>query len=81
MSLRETELLEHCQFILANRQIRNKFVILCEGEMKKAAGQLSPQSYRAMEDFTDANFYKACVPRDWRQQIPTFLTVGIEMMF
>ena len=76
MSLKETELLEHCQFILANRQIRNKFVILCEGEIKKTAGRLSPQSYRAMEDFPDANFYKACVPRDWRQQIPTFFNCG-----
>lgn len=76
MSLRETELLEHCQFILANRQIRNKFVILCEGEIKKTASRLSPQSYRAMEDFPDANFYKACVPRDWRQQIPTFFNCG-----
>lgn len=76
MSLREKELLEHCQFILANRQIRNKFVILCEGEIKKTASRLSPQSYRAMEDFPDANFYKACVPRDWRQKIPTFFNCG-----
>ncbi len=76
MSLRETELLEHCQFILANCQIRNKFVILCEGEIKKNAGRLSPQSYRAMADFPDANFYKACLPRDWRQKIPTFFNCG-----
>jgi hypothetical protein len=34
-----------------------------------------------MADFPDANFYKACVPRNWRQKIQTFLTVVIEMMF
>ncbi|MBD2297850.1 hypothetical protein [Nostoc sp. FACHB-190] len=76
MGLSEAELEEHCRYILEDRRILNKIVILCEGEIPKTSGRLSPQSYRNMDKMPDANFYHACVPRWWKQYRPQFINCG-----
>jgi hypothetical protein len=58
MSFTDDELEQHCQYILGERRIKNKIVILCEGGRYDGKERLSPQSYRRMEELPDANFYK-----------------------
>lgn len=77
MSLKPEELQQHCQQILKQRRILNKIVILCEGPISNEnQGRLSPQSYSKMEQMPDANFYNACVPKNWRQYRPQFFNCG-----
>lgn len=74
--MNEAELLEHCQTILKSRRIQGKPVILCEGDLRSVQGRRSPQTYRRLEQIPDANFYKACIPSNWTQRIPTFFNCG-----
>jgi hypothetical protein len=77
MSLNPEQLQEHCEIILKSRRIKNKIVVLCEGDIH--IGRKSPQSYKKREQMPDANFYKACVPKWWRQTkqyIPQFFNCG-----
>lgn len=76
MSLSREQLEEHCIKILQSSRIRNKIVVLCEGEIEKDQGRLSPQSYGRMEQMPDSNFYQACVPSRWRQYRPQFFNCG-----
>jgi hypothetical protein len=76
MSLNPEQLKKHCEAILQSRRIKNKIVVLCEGVTPKIQGRESPQSYKAMEQMPDANFYKACVPTWWRQNRPEFFNCG-----
>jgi hypothetical protein len=76
MSLSPEQLEEHCTKILKSSRIRNKIVVLCEGEIKKIQGRPSPQSYGRMEEMPDSNFYQACVPSRWRQYRPQFFNCG-----
>jgi len=76
MSLSPEQLEQHCKTILKQSKIRNKIVVLCEGEIEKDQGRLSPQSYGKMEEMPDSNFYKACVPSRWRQYRPQFFNCG-----
>jgi hypothetical protein len=76
MSLNPEELAEHCSLILKSSRIRNKIVVLCEGDIRQMEDRPSPQTYKKMEQMSDANFYKACVPRDWRNSRPEFFTCG-----
>ncbi len=76
MSLSLEQLEQHCQTILKSRRIKNKIVVLCEGDIPKIQGRPSPQSYRKMEQMPDANFYKACVPKEWRRSRPEFFNCG-----
>jgi hypothetical protein len=76
MSLNPEQLQEHCEIILKSREIKNKIVVLCEGDIH-IEGRKSPQSYKKMKQMPDANFYKACVPRWWRQKRPNFSTAAI----
>jgi len=76
MSFNSQQLEEHCQAILQSRRIKNKIVILCEGSFAPLEGRRSPQSYGKMEEFPDANFYKACVPRKHNQYLPEFFNCG-----
>jgi len=75
MSLNPEELQEHCKIILKSREIKNKIVVLCEGDIHMQ-GIKSPQSYKKREQMADANFYKACVPRWWREKQPQFFNCG-----
>jgi hypothetical protein len=76
MSLNPEQLKKHCEAILQSRRIKNKIVVLCEGDIRKTQGRESPQAYKAMEQMPDANFYKACVPTWWRQNLPEFFNCG-----
>jgi hypothetical protein len=76
MSLRLEQLEQHCKTILKSSRIKNKIVVLCEGDIPKIQGRPSPQSYRRMEQMPDANFYKACVPQRWNQYRPQFFNCG-----
>ena len=76
MSLNPEQLKKHCEAILQSRRIKNKIVVLCEGITPKIQGRESPQSYKAMEQMPDANFYKACVPTWWKQKLPEFFNCG-----
>ena len=76
MSLNPDQLKKHCKAILQSPRIKNKIVVLCEGDIRKTQGRESPQTYKAMEQMPDANFYKACVPTWWRQKRPEFFNCG-----
>ncbi|MBD2481769.1 hypothetical protein [Planktothrix sp. FACHB-1365] len=76
MSLNPEGLQKHCETILQSRRIKNKIVILCEGDIPKLEGRSSPQSYSKIEKMPDANFYKACVPQGWSQYRPQFFNCG-----
>ncbi|HEY9848655.1 MAG TPA: hypothetical protein V6D28_04300 [Leptolyngbyaceae cyanobacterium] len=78
MSFDPEQLKRHCEIIIQSRRIKNKIVVLCEGEggIKDNQYRLSPQSYARMEQMPDANFYKACVPRWWSQYKPEFFNCG-----
>ncbi|MEG3985883.1 hypothetical protein QUA13_01815 [Microcoleus sp. S28C3] len=76
MSLNPEQLKKHCEAIIQSRRIKNKIVVLCEGDIRKTQGRESPQAYKAMEQMPDANFYKACVPTWWRQKLPEFFNCG-----
>jgi hypothetical protein len=76
MSLNQDQLAEHCDVILKSKRIKNKIVILCEGKRSTLQGRPSPQTYGKMEQMPDANFYKACVPRSWRNSRPDFFNCG-----
>lgn len=78
MSLKPEQLKQHCEIIIGSRRIKNKIVVLCEGEggIWDTEGRPSPQSYSKMEQMPDANFYKACVPKLWSQYRPEFFNCG-----
>jgi hypothetical protein len=76
MSLNQEQLEEHCKIILQCPRIKNKIVVLCEGPISDIEGRRSPQAYKKMEEMPDANFYKACVPRWWREKLPQFFNCG-----
>lgn len=63
--------------ILRSPQIKNKIVVLVEGDLPPERRRLSPQEYAKLERLPDANFYKACVPRRWQSfRIPVFFNCG-----
>jgi hypothetical protein len=76
MSFSEKELKQHCEIILKQRKVRNKIIVLCEGVIPKEQGRPSPQSYGRMDTLPDSNFYKACIPSDWRNSRPEFFNCG-----
>ncbi|MEZ5673177.1 MAG: hypothetical protein R3E08_12690 [Thiotrichaceae bacterium] len=67
---------QHCQHIYRSRSIRNKIVVLCEGDIHIVEGRESPQSYRHLQKYPDANFYKGCIPQWWQQKRPEFFNCG-----
>lgn len=76
MSFTDGELEQHCKYILAERRIKNKIVILCEGGISNRSERLSVQFYGRMEELPDANFYNACIPNYWRTGRPQFFNCG-----
>uniref|UniRef100_B8HRN0 DUF4435 domain-containing protein n=1 Tax=Cyanothece sp. (strain PCC 7425 / ATCC 29141) TaxID=395961 RepID=B8HRN0_CYAP4 len=76
MSLSPENLRKHCQNILQSSRIRNRVVVLCEGDLQTLQGRPSPQTYARMESLPDSNFYKACTPKFWRERIPQFFNCG-----
>lgn len=76
MSFSDTELQQHCETIMKSRRALGKIVILCEGSGDILPLRPSPSSYRALEQFPDSNFYKACVPTWWTEKRPEFFLCG-----
>lgn len=72
----EEQLIEQCEAIMQSRSIRNKIVVLCEGDMQALAGQRSPSAYRQRQKMPDANFYTACIPGWWKEKRPEFFPCG-----
>lgn len=65
--------------ILRTPAIRNKVVVLCEGDRLMFDGEHapSPQMYSRLENTPDSSFYQACVPRRWcGRRIPRFFNCG-----
>lgn len=65
--------------ILRTPAIRNRIVVLCEGDRLAVAGNHapSPQMYSRLENTPDSSFYQACVPRCWcGQRLPRFFNCG-----
>jgi len=76
MGFNQEQLEEHCWVILNSARIRNKPVVLCEGEITQLEGRPSPTTYRRLEKLPDSNFYKACIPLWWKNYLPTFFNCG-----
>jgi len=80
MSLTADELDNHVKNMMGSRSIRNKAVILCEGDISnvKNFGR-NPAKYGSLEKFPDANFYKGCLPKSingYRVPTPVFFNCG-----
>jgi len=78
MSLTADELENHVKTILSSKRIKNKAVILCEGDISSVKNVgLNPTMYRNLERKPDADFYKACLPRNMRKNnSPQFFNCG-----
>jgi len=55
--------------IIKSARIRNRIVVLCEGDVPNSEIR-TPSEYGKMEKMPDVNFYKACVPRWWKNYLP-----------
>ncbi|MEA5472242.1 hypothetical protein [Spirulina sp. 06S082] len=64
-----------CSKILKTRRIKNKIVVLCEGD-RAYLNIRTPQQIRQLENIPDANFWTACIPQWWREKRPVFLPCG-----
>jgi hypothetical protein len=64
-------LIQHCKEILGDRRIRNKIVVLCEGQ-GSILDDKTVANYGKMEQWHDAYFYRKCVPSTWTTYIPIF---------
>jgi hypothetical protein len=65
--------------ILRTPAIRNRIVVLCEGDRLVVEGDHapSPQMYSRLENTPDSSFYQACVPRRWcGRRLPRFFNCG-----
>jgi len=80
MSLTAEELDNHVKNIMGVRSIKNKAVILCEGDISEVKNfRKNPSKYRSLEKFPDANFYKACLPTSMKRYpvpSPVFFNCG-----
>ena len=80
MELNREQFEQHLQAILCSRRIKGKIVVLCEGHdvaPQDVGKPRSPQTYRKQEKMPDANFYLACIPRNWRnRKLPCFFNCG-----
>jgi hypothetical protein len=66
----------HCKNIIKSPRIRDRIVVLCEGDIHKESGRKSPGSYAKNENTPDANFYKACLPERWKDNLTIFINSG-----
>ncbi len=64
--------------IMSSKRIIYKAVILCEGDISSVKNVgLNPAMYRNLERKPDADFYKACLPRNMRKNnAPQFFNCG-----
>jgi hypothetical protein len=73
--LTEEELEQDCELILKCSRIKKKIVVLCEGDCTIRTRR-SPQSRRRESGISDADFYLACIPTNWREHKPIFFGCG-----
>ncbi len=66
---------QQCQAIMRSSKIRNKIVVLCEGDIP-IQGRRSPNAYQQLQKMPDANFYTACIPDWWTEKRPEFFPCG-----
>ncbi|MDM8558721.1 hypothetical protein [Candidatus Parabeggiatoa sp. HSG14] len=73
MSLTADELNTHIENIMRLRSVKNKAVVLCEGDVNEVKNfKKNPSKYGSLEKLPDANFYKACLPKSMKQlSVPT----------
>ncbi len=76
MGLNKKQLKTHIESIITFPFIRNKIIILCEGNIHDLSGHLTHRSYRKMKFTPDADFYQTCVPVWWREGHPLFFNCG-----
>lgn len=65
---------QHCLNIIKSPRIKNRIVILCEGEIPVMG--FSPSSYGKNNELPDATFYEACLPQYWTDKRPRFFNSG-----
>lgn len=78
MALTAEQFDDHVESIMLSSRARGKAVILCEGDTDsvKNVGR-NPSMYRQLEKIPDANFYKACLPKEARRRrTPVFYPCG-----
>ncbi|MEA5420299.1 hypothetical protein VB712_13795 [Spirulina sp. CCNP1310] len=78
MSLTAEQFDDHVESIMLSSRARGKAVILCEGDTDsvKNVGR-NPSMYKQLEKIPDANFYKACLPKEARRRrAPVFFPCG-----
>lgn len=68
----------HIKSIMFSRRAKGKAVILCEGDIDSVKdGGVNPAMYRKLEKMPDANFYRACLPKEARTRMtPVFYPCG-----
>jgi len=65
------DITKHSKTILSLREILNKSVILCEGDISAVIDKgYSPAFYRRHEQFQDSLFYKNALPKEIRKSSP-----------
>lgn len=76
MTKDKTADLEFCEYLIRKRRaIRNKIVILCEGDRSYLRIR-SPQDYGRLDRYQDAAFWKETIPSWWREKKPEFIPCG-----
>ena len=75
-----SELDAHVRAILGSARVRNKIVVLCEGDRLTTSQQNwrpCPQSYKAHKHLPDSSFYRNCLSRSWGGRgLPQFYNCG-----
>ncbi len=66
---------QQCQAIMKSTHIRNKIVVLCEGDIP-TPGLRTVIGYQQLQKRPDADFYTACIPSSWTQKKPEFFSCG-----
>lgn len=68
--------IKFCENLLRKyRAIKNRIVILCEGDRKYQKIR-TPQQYRRLDEYQDAAFWKETIPSWWRERKPVFIPCG-----
>lgn len=68
--------IKFCENLLRKyRAIKNRIVVLCEGDRKYLKVK-TPQQYRRLDQYQDAAFWKETIPSWWRDKKPVFIPCG-----
>lgn len=66
---------QQCEAIMKSTHIRNKIVVLCEGDIP-TQGRRTVTGYQQLQKRPDADFYTACIPGSWTQKKSEFFSCG-----